>query len=116
MGPRGALASVCCKREYSGVIIGFSPSELVVGCTVRGPLKLLKEAWLAEDSPINLLDQVADLRYRLTHARHFVQKNLMVSQQKVKTWYDKRAKSRSFKVGEKVLVLLPIPQQHLQPR
>ena len=103
-------------RESVQESLGFSPFELVFGRTVRGPLKFLKEVWLAEDSSINLLDQVADLCYRLVHARHFAQKNLAASQQKMKTWYDKRAKSRSFKVGEKVLVLLPIPQQPLQAR
>ena len=90
--------------------------SLVFGRTVRGPLKLLKEAWLAEDSPVNLLDQVADLRYRLVRARHFAQKNLSVSQQRMKTWYDKRAKSRHFNIGDQVLVLLPIPRQSLQAR
>ena len=103
-------------RESVQESLGFSPFELVFGRTVRGPLKLLKEAWLAEDSPVNLLDQVADLRYRLARARHFAQKNLTVSQRKMKTWYDKRAKSRHFNAGDQVLVLLPIPRQPLQAR
>ena len=103
-------------RESVQESLGFSPFKLVFGRTVRGPLKLLKEVWLAEDSSINLLDQVADLCYRLVRARHFAQKNLTASQQKMKIWYDKRAKSRNFKVGEKVLVLLPIPHQLLQAR
>ena len=103
-------------RESVQESLGFSPFELVFGRTVRGPLKLLKEAWLAEDSPVNLLDQVADLCYRLARARHFAQKNLTVSQRKMKTWYDKGAKSRHFNVGDQVLVLLPIPRQPLQAR
>ena len=56
-------------REIVQELLGFSPFELVFGRTVRGPLKLLKEAWLAEESSINLLDQVADLCYRLVHTR-----------------------------------------------
>ena len=48
--------------------------------------------------------EVADLRYRLVRARHFAQKNLSVSQQRMKTWYDKRAKSRHFNIGDQVLV------------
>jgi len=83
---------------------------------VRGPLKLLKEAWLAEDAPFNLLDQIADLCYRLICARRFAEKNLTASQQKMKTRFDRRTKSRSFRVDEKTLVLLPISQQLLQPR
>ena len=34
----------------------------------------------------------------------------------MKTWYDKRAKSRHFNIGDQVLVLLPIPRQPLQAR
>jgi len=96
-------------RESVQAPLGFSPFQLVFGQTVRGPLKLLKEAWLAEDSSVNLLDQVADLRYRLVCARYFAQPNLVASQQKMKTWYDKRVKTRCFNIGDQVLVLLPIP-------
>ena len=47
--------------------LGFSPFELVFGRTVRGPLKLLKRLllWLARNISDNLLNQVADLRYKL---------------------------------------------------
>ena len=34
----------------------------------------------------------------------------------MKTCYDKRAKSRSFTVGERIIVLLSIPQQPLQAK
>jgi len=34
----------------------------------------------------------------------------------MKTWYDKKARDRSLRVGEKVLALLPIPQHPLQAR
>ena len=42
--------------------------------------------------------------------------NLKASQAKMKIWYDRRAKSRSFKEGEKVLALLPMPNSPLQVR
>jgi len=103
-------------REAVQESLGFSPFELVFGRTVRGPLKLLKENWLAEEAPTNLLDQVSDLRSRLTRASELAQKNLKVSQHKMKTWYDKNARRRSFQVGEKVLALLPMPKSPLQAR
>ena len=103
-------------REAVQESLGFSPFKLVFGRTVRGPLKLLKEMWLADDPPDSLLDQVSSIRYRLISATHLAQQNLKHSQCKMKTWYDKKAKSRSFKVGEKVLALLPIPQCPLQAR
>jgi len=86
---------------------GFSPFELVFGHTVRGPLKLLKESWLANDPPDSLLDQVSSLCDRLVNATKLAQQNLKKSQSKTKTWYDKKARDRSFRVGERVLVLLP---------
>ena len=46
-------------REAVQESLGFSPFKLIFGCTVRAPLKLLKESWLAEDTPDILLDQVA---------------------------------------------------------
>ena len=43
--------------------------ELLYGREVRGPLRVLKEHWLAEDASSNLLDQVAYLRDWMTKAR-----------------------------------------------
>jgi len=103
-------------REAVQESLGFSPFELVFGRTVRGPLKLLKESWLADDPPDSLLDQVSSLRNRLMSATELAQQNLKNSQGKMKTWYDKKARDRSFRVGERVLVLLPIPQHPLQAR
>ena len=85
------------------------PFELVFAWTVRGPLKLLKESWLADDPPDSLLDQVSSLCDWLVSATTLAQENLKRSQCKMKTWYDKKARDRCFRVGEKVLVLLPIP-------
>lgn len=47
-------------REAVQDSLGFSPAQLVFGHNVCGPLKLLKEKWLAEatDSS-NLLDYVS---------------------------------------------------------
>ena len=72
--------------------LGFSPFELVFGRTVRGPLKLLKENWLASEPPTNLLDQVSDLRHRLTSACELAQKNMKVTQSRMKRWYNKKAR------------------------
>ena len=59
---------VFAMREAMQESLGFSPFELIFGRMVRGPLKLLKKSWLVEDTPDNLLDQIADLRYRLLRA------------------------------------------------
>jgi len=49
--------------------LGFSPFELVFGHSVRGPLKVLKEAWMSNDEPsVNLLEYVATFKQRLMQA------------------------------------------------
>ena len=94
-------------REAVQESLGFSPFELVFGRTVHGPLKVLKESWLKEE-PLNLLDQVSNLRNRLTVACELAQENMKSSQTKMKLWYDTNAKQRHCCVGDKVLVLLPL--------
>ena len=43
-------------REVVQESVGFRPSELVFAHSVHGPFKLLKERWLGEVEPQNLLD------------------------------------------------------------
>ena len=103
-------------REAVQETLGFSPFELVFGHTVRGPLKLLKEKWLSEKSDINLLDYVSNFKHRLNRVTDIAKENLKQGQAKMKQWYDKHAKERVFKPGDKVLVLFPIPGHPLQAR
>ena len=56
--------------------LGFSSFELVFGWTVHGPLKLLKEAWLGEDTNMNKLDYVSDLCEKLHTATELAKDNL----------------------------------------
>jgi hypothetical protein len=79
---------------------------LVFGHAVRGPLKLLKEKWLSvsgQDDE-NLLEYVCKFKERLTQAWDIARQNLKGSQGRMKVWYDRRAKSRNFEPGDKVLV------------
>ena len=104
-------------RESIQESLGFSPFELVFGHTVRGPLKLLKEKFLSqEDTPLNLLQYVSDFRSRLLTACEAAKSNLKKAQGKMKQNFDKNTKERSFKAGDKVLALLPIPGRPLQAR
>jgi len=80
------------------------------------PTEVVEGDLADDDPPDSLLDEVSNLRYRLTCATRLAHQNLKNSQCKMKTWYDKKAKNRSFKVGEKVLALLPIRQHPLQAR
>ena len=104
-------------RESVQESLGFSPFELVFGHTVFGPLKLLKEKFLSQRvTPLNLLQYVSDFRSMLLTAFEAAKSNFKSIQGKKKQNYDKNTKERSFKSGDKVLALLPIPGKPLQAR
>ena len=84
---------------------------------MRGPLKLLKEKFLAEEYyQLNLLQYVYDFRNRLSKASEVARSNLKHAQGKMKERYDQKTQDRSFKPGDTVLALLPIPGRPLQAR
>lgn len=104
-------------RDSQNESTGFSPFELVYGHEVRGPLKLVKERWLAEPQvETNLLEYVCYFKDRLYKAYDMAKSNLSNSQERMKSWYDKNARERSFQVGEKVLILLPIQGEPLRAK
>jgi len=104
-------------RESVQEALGFSPFELVFGHVPRGPLKMLKEVWLTtEDDTQDVITHVTDVRDRLQKATEFARKNLQSAQRNMKTWYDRKARQRTFKPGDKVLALLPIHGHPLQAR
>ena len=82
-----------------------------------GPLLLLKEKWLDEDpEKISVLKYVATFKDRLFRAGKMAKRNLQESQSKMKVWYDRKAKSRCFEPGDRVLVLFPVVGNPLQAK
>ena len=76
-------------RESVQEILGFSPFELVFGHMVRGPLKMLKESWLAvEYDPWSLLEYVMTSKTCLLEASELARKNLSRVQTQMKVWYN----------------------------
>ena len=57
------------SREVVQESTGFSPADLVFCHAPRGPLSVLKEAWLSESNPRTVLHHVCDIRSRLFTAR-----------------------------------------------
>lgn len=104
-------------REVVQESLGFSPFELVFGHSVRGPLKLCKEQMLSDESEgHNLLKYVSTFKERLHKACETARVNLKESQNNMKTWYDRKSRSRSFHSGDQVLVLWPTSGSSLQAR
>ena len=82
-----------------------------------GPLLLLKEKWLDEEpEKISVLKYVATFKDRLFRAGQIAKRNLQESQSKMKVWYDRKAKSRCFEPGDRVLVLFPVVGNPLQAK
>ena len=100
-------------RESEQESLGFAPFDLVFGHSVRGPLQWLYERMLNgnDDKKENLLTYVSCFREKLFDARKMAAGNLSKAQEKMKCRFDsvKGAVKRSFKVGDRVLALLPIP-------
>lgn len=105
-------------REAVQESLGFSPAELVFGHAVRGPLKVLKEQFMSDDSSSqsNVLDCVSQFKERLHDACLLAKEALYSSQRTMKRRYDEKAVVRSFKPGDQVLVLLPILGSALSAR
>ncbi|KAI3356005.1 hypothetical protein L3Q82_017278 [Scortum barcoo] len=105
-------------REAVQESLGFSPAELVFGHAVRGPVKALKEKFLAPEvaSQRNVLDYVSQFRERLHQARSFAKDALASSQSGMKRRFDRSAVVRHFTPGDKVLALLPVPGSSLSAR
>ena len=105
------------RRESVQESLGFSPFELVFGQSVRGPLKLLKEQILNDiPAPINLLDFVSKMKTKLHDVCEIAKSNLGTVQIKMKTWYDRKYRTRSFNAGDKVLILLPMSGNRLKAK
>lgn len=95
-------------REVVQESLGFSPTGFVFGHMVRGPLKVLKEKLLSDgyNAPKqNILNYVSDFKSRLCQACECAKRALLSLQIAMK----RRSVQRSFKSGDKVLALLPVP-------
>ena len=104
-------------RESAQESLGFSPFELVFGDSVRGPLKLFKEKLLSHDDvSLNLLQYVSDFRTKLSKACEMAKSNLKLAHNSLKNRYDQNCVSHTFKPGDRVLALLPVPERPLQAR
>ena len=80
----GVHLSLFAAREAVQETLGCSPFELVFGRTVRGPLKLLKEKWLNDETETNLFDYVSKFKYQLNRASEIAREYLKEDQTKMK--------------------------------
>lgn len=102
-------------REVPQASTGFSPFQFLYGHTVRGPLDVLKEAWEGSTpgKQCTSLSYVLKMRDKLEQLQELANSHLVEAQQRQKLNYDKTARNRIFKEGQKVLLLLPTTESSL---
>lgn len=107
------LFAVCeCPQES----LEYSPFELLYGRQIRGPLKVLKDSWFQNPSyhstrPVS--EYIDQFKLKLSKERE-IALNLKQKQSQMKTRCDKNSKVRTYSVGDKVLLFLPIPGSPLK--
>ena len=101
-------------REVPEASTGFSPFELVYGWEVKGPLSVVKSQWVDDPEDQSVVQHVLEMRHKLKTCLDVAHEHLKVSQETMKSWYDKAARVREFQVGDEVLVLLPSSARSLE--
>ncbi|GFU37638.1 retrovirus-related Pol polyprotein from transposon opus [Trichonephila clavipes] len=99
-------------REIPHSTTGMSPFQLVYGRLPSGPISLLKEVWVGERNiPTTLSRSVEkyleDLIEKLRKAHEIAAETAEATQNNYASYYNLRSREKQFKVGDKVLVLLP---------
>ena len=101
-----------CDTPHS--VTGFSPFTLLFGREVKGPLSMLKSAWLeGTDENGSVSEWLLCARQKMVEMSLVVSDRELKAKQVMKSQYDKTASVKSFAAGEKVLVRKPGLQSKL---
>jgi hypothetical protein len=104
-------------RETPHASTGFSCFELCCGRNPRGPMSILKQLWSKEKTEPEvrtLYQYVLDIRTRIEETCKLARAELAKKQDYHKSYYDKKTKPRMLKVGDNVLLLLPMASNKLE--
>lgn len=101
-------------REVPQSSTGFSPFELLYGRQPRGILDIARETWEEQNSTgKNVIDHVIQMQDRIDRITPIVTSHLQQAQNRQARQYNKSAKLRQFKPGDRVMVLVPTPESKL---
>ncbi|XP_068215111.1 uncharacterized protein [Palaemon carinicauda] len=106
-------------RSVPNESTGVSPFEMMFGRRPRSNLSMIKEQILKgsrKENQISLPQYLKSLEEKLLHIHAFARKNLQHAQELMKDRYDKKAKVREFKCGDKVLVYHCVPGSPLREK
>ncbi|XP_064080620.1 uncharacterized protein LOC135197485 [Macrobrachium nipponense] len=91
-------------RQAPSETLGYSPFELLFAHSTRGPLDILYDAW-ADPEKAAWAENLPIIQRNLQAAWAVAQAHESATQERVKLRMDKKASTRSFEVGEQVMVL-----------
>ncbi|XP_068231305.1 uncharacterized protein [Palaemon carinicauda] len=106
-------------RSVPNESTGVSPFEMMFGRRPRSNLSMIKEQILKgsrKENQVSLPQYLKSLEEKLLHIHAFARKNLQHAQELMKDRYDKKAKVREFKCGDKVLVYHCVPGSPLREK
>ena len=96
---------------YQGAVhrsTGCTPYELMYGWPVRGVLDVMKERWEEkEDEPQSVLTYMVAVQNRLKVIWERAKEKENKEKDKMKIYYDRGARERTYEVGDMVLEMLP---------
>ncbi|GFX79406.1 retrovirus-related Pol polyprotein from transposon opus [Trichonephila clavipes] len=99
-------------REIPHSTTGVSPFQLLYGRQPLGPLSILKSTWTGKHNNLQLCTTpvskyLEDLKCKLEKAAEQAKLVSTVQQEKMAYYHNPRSSDKVFKVGEKVIVLIP---------
>ena len=99
-------------REVPNGTTGVSPFLMVYGRLPTSPCKILAETWTqTASSPLdlapNVVDYLLDLKSKLEKSLDLAREHSDLAQGRYAAQYNKRARDKSFYVGDEVLILAP---------
>ena len=104
-------------REVPQESLKFSPFELLFGREVRGPMRILKELWTKEEmsgEKRTTFQYVVDLKSRIDSTCKLARESLEKASKRQAKYFNRKTKPRKFRVGQKVLLLVPNKRNKLQ--
>lgn len=114
----GVQVALYAIRTAKNESLGYSPFELMFGRKPRENLRLVAEAWEAEEGEATLpvTDYVKKLGERMECAHKLARENMARAQTRMKCNYDKKSRVREFKEGDQVLYYDSSVHRPLQAR
>ena len=85
---------------------------MLFGRSASGPLSLLKSAWISDvdlnTAKQNVIEFITETRDNVKEAIDLATTHAQQERVKSKLWYDKKARDKTYDVGDEVLILLPM--------